>query len=41
MLCRRQHNMDYLFRWMELRFLSGKQLSLFGRAMARLALAVN
>ncbi|MFZ2021312.1 MAG: hypothetical protein WAV06_06200 [Terracidiphilus sp.] len=22
--------MDYLFRWMELRFLSGKQLSLFG-----------
>jgi ribonucleoside-diphosphate reductase alpha chain len=23
--------MDYLFRWMELRFLSGKQLSLFGQ----------
>jgi ribonucleoside-diphosphate reductase alpha chain len=23
--------MDYIFRWMELRFLSGKQLSLFGR----------
>jgi ribonucleoside-diphosphate reductase alpha chain len=23
--------MDYLFRWMELRFLSGKQFSLFGQ----------
>jgi len=23
--------MDYLFRWMELRFLSGKQLPLFGQ----------
>ena len=23
--------MDYLFRWLELRFLSGKQLSLFGQ----------
>ena len=26
--------MDYLFRWMELRFLSGKQLSLFPQQIA-------
>jgi ribonucleoside-diphosphate reductase alpha chain len=26
--------MDYLFRWMELRFLSGKQLPLFTQQMA-------
>ena len=26
--------MDYLFRWMELRFLSGKQLALFATAAA-------
>jgi hypothetical protein len=26
--------MDYLFRWMELRFLSGKQLALFTKQIA-------
>lgn len=31
MLCGAPHNMDYLFRWMELRFLSGKQFSLFSK----------
>jgi ribonucleoside-diphosphate reductase alpha chain len=29
--------MDYLFRWMELRFLSGKQLSLFGQGNGEIA----
>jgi RHS repeat-associated protein len=32
--CRLRHNMDYLFRWMELRFLSGKQLPLFTQQIA-------
>jgi ribonucleoside-diphosphate reductase alpha chain len=31
MLCGTPHNMDYIFRWLELRFLSGTQLSLFGQ----------
>jgi ribonucleoside-diphosphate reductase alpha chain len=29
--------MDYLFRWMELRFLSGKQLSLFGQGNSEIS----
>ena len=29
--------MDYLFRWMELRFLSGKQLSLFGQSNSEIS----
>ena len=29
--------MDYIFRWMELRFLSGKQLSLFGQGTGEIS----
>ena len=29
MLCWAQHKMDYLFRWLELRFLKGEQGTLF------------
>jgi hypothetical protein len=31
MLCGAQHNQDYLFRWLELRFLKGEQGILFER----------
>ena len=33
--------MDYLFRWMELRFLSGKQLPLLRKRLMAKALAVG